>query len=101
MLIKDDYIIREEGSAAMNSPALAQHVDEFYSSFFAYTNTTTIDFIDLDFTETALSAYEQAITLTPRQAVLYYHKGQILEQMGRTTEAQTTYAIARSLGYQC
>jgi Flp pilus assembly protein TadD len=100
-LIKDDYITREEGSAAMNSPALAQHVDDFYSSFFAYTNANTIDFIDLDFTETALSDYELAITLTPRQAVLYYHKGQILEQMGRVTEAQTTYAIARSLGYRC
>jgi Flp pilus assembly protein TadD len=85
----------------MNSPALAQHMDEFYSSFFTYTHVHTIDLIDLDSTETALSVYEQAITLTPRQAVLYYHKGQILEQMGRVTEAQTTYAIARNLGYQC
>jgi hypothetical protein len=85
----------------MNSPALLRYIDEHYSSFFAYIYANTIDLIDLDSTETALSAYEQAIALAPRQGVLYYHKGQVLEQMGRSTEAQTTYEIARSLGYQC
>lgn len=101
MSIKDDYIIEEKGRAVMNSPALSPHIDERYSSFFAYIHTNTVDLIDLDSTETALTAYEQAIALAPRQGVLHYHKGQVLEQMGRSIEAQTTYEIARSLGYQC
>jgi Flp pilus assembly protein TadD len=51
--------------------------------------------------EAALTTYEQAIELAPRQAVLHYHKGQILEHMGRTREARTAFEIARTLGYQC
>ncbi len=49
--------------------------------------------------ETALIAYEQAIQLAPREAVLYYHKGQVLEQLGKADEAQLAYAEARRLGY--
>ena len=51
--------------------------------------------------EVALTTYEQAIALAPHQAVLHYHKGQILEQLGRTNEAQAAYETARNLGHQC
>lgn len=84
----------------MDSIALSQNMHELYSSLFAAT-THTLDAMEIDTTETALSAYEQAITLAPREAVLYYHKGQVLEQLGRNTEAQTAYEAARSLGYAC
>ncbi|HLG75282.1 MAG TPA: hypothetical protein VKX46_02635 [Ktedonobacteraceae bacterium] len=50
--------------------------------------------------ETALVAYEQAIQLAPYAAVLYYHKGQVLERLGQEVEAQLAYAQARRLGYQ-
>jgi Flp pilus assembly protein TadD len=49
--------------------------------------------------ETALAAYEQAIQLAPREGSLRYHKGSVLEQMGRHEEAQRAYEEARSLGY--
>lgn len=83
----------------MQSPAHSQYMNESYSPFFSATNT--LDAANPDAAETALSAYEQAIFLAPREAVLYYHKGQVLEQMGRTTEAQTAYTEARQLGHQC
>lgn len=50
-------------------------------------------------TETTLAAYEQAIQLAPREAILYYHKARALEELGRTTEAQLFYQEARRLGY--
>ncbi len=49
--------------------------------------------------EGALVAYEQAIELAPREAILYYHKGQVLEQLGRAVEAESAYEEARSLGH--
>lgn len=49
--------------------------------------------------ETALAAYEQAIQLAPREGSLRYHKGTVLEQMGRHEEAQHAYEEARHLGY--
>lgn len=83
----------------MDSPALLYTMNELYPTFFTQANT--IEQIDPNSTEIALCAYEQAITLAPRAAVLHYHKGQVLEQLGRNTEAQTAYAVARHLGYQC
>lgn len=50
--------------------------------------------------ETALAAYEQAIRLAPHEAMLHYRKGQVLEQMGRHSEAQKTYELARILDYK-
>ncbi|GCE25793.1 hypothetical protein KDA_12770 [Dictyobacter alpinus] len=84
----------------MDSLALSHDMNELYSPLFA-TTTHTLDAMEIDTTETALSAYEQAIILAPREAILYYHKGQVLEQLGRHTEAQTAYEAARSLGYEC
>lgn len=49
--------------------------------------------------ETALAAYEQAIQLAPYEAILHYHKGNVLQQMGRHYEAQIAYDVARDLGY--
>ncbi|GLV57456.1 hypothetical protein KDH_42920 [Dictyobacter sp. S3.2.2.5] len=83
----------------MQSSAHSQYMDESYSSIFSITNT--FDVVDPDAPETALSAYEQAIFLAPRAAALYYHKGQVLEQMGRTSEAQSAYTEARQRGHRC
>ena len=86
----------------MNSPAFSNDMSELYSSIFTWNHAPEQnDVIDPDVPETALYAYEQAISLLPRQAVLYYHKGQVLEQLGRDTEAQTAYAEARNLGHRC
>ena len=49
--------------------------------------------------ETELAAYEQAIQLATREAVLYYHKARVLEELGRATEAEQTYQEAQRLGY--
>lgn len=57
-------------------------------------------FLDLELKETALAAYEQAIQLAPREAILHYHKSHVLDQMGRLTEAQRAYEEACRLGYQ-
>src|SRR5689334_7682127 len=54
----------------------------------------------LEFKETALAAYEQAIQLAPHDPTLHYHKGQLLEQLGRPSEAATAYEDANRLGYQ-
>jgi Flp pilus assembly protein TadD len=54
----------------------------------------------LELKETALAAYEQAIQLAPHEATLHYHKGQLLEQLGRSHEAATAYGEANRLGYQ-
>jgi tetratricopeptide (TPR) repeat protein len=53
-----------------------------------------------EFKETALAAYEQAIQLTPHEAILHYYKGQLLEQLGRGTEAVTAFEEADRPGYQ-
>ncbi len=57
-------------------------------------------FFDLELQETALAAYEQAIQLAPHEAVLHYHKGQVLGHLGRFADAQQAYEKARHLGYQ-
>ena len=49
--------------------------------------------------ESALAAYEQAIELAPREAILNYHKGHILEQLGRAVVAETAYEEARIIGH--
>jgi Flp pilus assembly protein TadD len=49
--------------------------------------------------EAALDAYEQAIQFVPREASFYYHKGHILEQLGRLAEAKCAYEQAKRLGY--
>ncbi len=54
---------------------------------------------DLDYKETALAAYEEAILLAPQEAILHLHKGHALEQLGRTYEAERSYEDARRLGY--
>jgi Flp pilus assembly protein TadD len=66
----------------------------FCASF--YTNNVLVD---PEPRETALAAYEQAIQLAPREAILHYHKGQVLEQLGRLTEAERAFEDARQLGY--
>jgi Flp pilus assembly protein TadD len=66
----------------------------FYASF--YTDNV---FVDPETEETALAAYEQAIQLAPHEAILHYHKGQVLEQLGRLTEAERAFEDARQLGY--
>ena len=55
--------------------------------------------LDLELKESALVAYEQAIQLVPHEASLHYHKGQVLEQLGRLTEAENAYTRARHLGF--
>jgi tetratricopeptide (TPR) repeat protein len=57
-------------------------------------------FTMLELKETALAAYEQAIQLAPYEATLHYHKGQLLEQLGRSHEAATAYDEANRLGYR-
>jgi tetratricopeptide (TPR) repeat protein len=53
-----------------------------------------------EFKETALAAYEQAIQLAPYEASLYYHKGQLLVQLGRPREAAMAFEEADRLGNQ-
>ena len=55
---------------------------------------------DLDRKEVALAAYEEAIQLSPYEASFYQRKGQVLEQLGRLTEAQRAYEEAYRLGYR-
>lgn len=53
---------------------------------------------DLELKKTALLAYEQAIQLAPHVAILRFRRGQVLEQLGRSGEAQQEYGEARRLG---
>lgn len=82
----------------MEQPARAQKMIGTYAGGLAYKDN------DLqtkrEEKETALVAYEQAIMLVPREGVFYYHKGHILEQLGREIEAQQAYEDAQRLGYQ-
>ncbi len=55
---------------------------------------------DLDTKEAALAAYEEAIQLAPQESAFHYHKGNILEQLGRLAEAQRCYAEAYRLGHK-
>lgn len=52
---------------------------------------------DLDAKEAALTAYEEAIQLAPSEPSFYYHKGHVLEQLGRVSEAQRAYTEASRL----
>lgn len=52
---------------------------------------------DLDAKEAALTAYEEAIQLDPHEPSFYYHKGHVLEQLGRLSEAQRAYMEADRL----
>lgn len=54
---------------------------------------------DFDTKEAALAVYDQAIRLSPQEAVFYQHKGHILERLGRLVEAREAYEAARQLGY--
>ena len=58
-------------------------------------------FSEAELNEMVLAAYEQAIELAPHEAILYYHKGQALEHLGRISEAQQAYTEARQLGHGC
>ena len=89
---------QEKTLAGEGNPALSLWIYE-RSTHIPTFNTTSNEQVEPEQEESALVAYEQAIELAPREATLYYHKGQILEQLGRVTEAQSAYEEARSLGY--
>ena len=95
-------IVKEEGRAAMVNHVYTSGISDVYVPFFMYEKVT--EHLDSEYVlsaeEVALSTYEQAIALAPQQAVLHYHKGQILEQLGRTNEAQVAYETARNLGHR-
>ena len=92
--------MQELEKTAVVDGALSLWIDEYYKH---YTHISTFDKSDervqLEREECALVAYEQAIELAPREAILYYHKGQVLEQLGRAAEAESAYKEARSLGH--
>ena len=89
-------ILDEPGSGILGNDATTlQQTDQHEFGSLKYDERV----FDLELQETALAAYEQAIQLAPRAAILHYHKGQVLKQLGRHAEAQQAYAEARSLGY--
>jgi hypothetical protein len=94
--------VKEEGRAAMVNHGYTSEITDIYFPFFTYEKMMEHFDVEYDLSteETALTTYEQAIALAPHQAVLHYHKGQILEQLGRTNEAQVAYETARNLGHQ-
>lgn len=55
---------------------------------------------DLEEKEAALAAYEQAIQLTPSEPSFHDHKGHVLEQLGRLSEAQRAFEEAQRLRYK-
>ena len=88
---------QEERKTSESNPALSQLINEHYTHFLAFNKNKGYN--DLEQKESALAAYEQAIELAPREAILHYRKGQVLEQLGRIAEANTAYEEARDLGY--
>lgn len=89
-------ILDESGGEIRESDATAlQQTDQHNFGSLHYDERV----FDLELLEIALDAYEQAIQLAPRAAILHYYKGQVLKQMGRQEEAQLAYAAAHSLGY--
>ena len=80
----------------MDNTPVSQPMKESYFGDSFYTNNVLVV---PEPEETALAAYEQAIQLAPREAILHYYKGQALEQLGRITEAERAYEDARQLGY--
>jgi hypothetical protein len=89
----------QEGKTAAGKPirTRSQLIYERNTHFLAFPFDTYSDQFDPKREENALVAYEQAIALAPREAALHYHKGQVLEQLGRLTEAQNAYEVARTL----
>jgi tetratricopeptide (TPR) repeat protein len=53
----------------------------------------------LDLSHEAIKAYDKAIDLNPQLAEAWYSKSQVLEALGRTSEAEAAYAEAKDLGY--
>ncbi len=47
----------------------------------------------------ALAAYDQAIRLDSNYAFAWNNRGDALQQLGRTREAQQAYERARQLGF--
>ncbi len=90
-----DIMIQEQQkwTTSTSEPALFQQIDEYAP--LPQGNAL----LDLELKESALVAYEQAIQLAPHEASLHYHKGQVLEQLGRLTEAENAYTQARHLGF--
>ncbi len=92
---------QEEGKILLGNPALSQLIHRHDASFLTLVNDATSAQPEAEYdiknTESALMAYEQAIELAPREATLHYHKGQVLEQLGRQAEAQNAYEVARIL----
>jgi tetratricopeptide (TPR) repeat protein len=75
-----------------------QYVNRLYFHYSSYDEDGVIN--TREFRETALASYEQAIQLAPHEANLHYHRGQLLEQLGRLTEAGSAFEEADRLGYQ-
>jgi len=73
-------------------------VNKLYFHYSSYDEDGVIN--TREFRETALAAYEQAIRLAPHEANLHYHRGQLLEQLGRRAEAASAFEEADRLGYQ-
>lgn len=89
----------------MDQVELHEHFDSFSPIFLleqqAYNNTAEYDNGDLVLfdRQAALAAYEEATQLAPHEAILYFHKGLVLEQLGREEEARRAFNEARGLGY--
>ena len=54
---------------------------------------------DLKRYEEARTAYDQAISLDPKDATAYYNRGLALDRLGKKKEAQQAYNKAKQLGY--
>lgn len=88
---------QEKTTAGEGNPALSLWIHEHDTHILTFDNSNERAAPEQE--ESALAAYEQAIELAPREATLHYHKGQILEQLGRLAEAESAYEEARSLGH--
>ena len=98
-MLRETIVMQEQEkmTAVEGNPALSLWIHEHYTHMSTFNNSNESAAAEQD--ESALVAYEQAIELAPREATLYYHKGQILEHLGRVAEAESAYEEARSLGY--
>jgi superkiller protein 3 len=57
-------------------------------------------FMELERYDEALVAYQAAIDLYPLEGRFWQKKGLVLEAMGRGSEAEISFAMARELGYE-
>ncbi len=89
---------REEDRATIDRPTTAPQTCTFHMHVPSYESNSLM--FDLELKEAELAAYEQAIQLAPREAVLHFHKGQVLERLGRLAEAERAFEDAHRLGYQ-